>query len=204
MRRTVRRLGGVIVAVVLLVAGSGCVQQKVTGDVITYTYDWWVGVATALGAVAAVIVGWFIITLARPGFVSWLFGIRRFALGLLVGGPVMVVMVIPTVVTHYVQVDADHFEVRHRWWWSPTRHNVRFDQLQAIGVFEGFVKDGEASDSYLDCVSQAGKHEQVELDPLVRRALPNLLKRAEQRGVRVVRVEAPKHGDPGNDEDDDR
>jgi hypothetical protein len=197
MRRTARRVGGVVLAVVLLAGACGCVQQKVHGSTITYTYEWWIVGVTLLGSVSATVAGWCLLQLGRFSLASLVFGVKRTGFGLLIGGPVLALMILPTVFTHYLTVDDDHFEVRHSWWWSPARHNLRFDQLQAIGVFRGFVKDGEASESYLDCVSHAGKHEHVELDPLVLRALPNLLKRAEQRGVKVVTLE------PLDDRDDD-
>jgi hypothetical protein len=57
MRQTSRRLGGAVLAALLLGALSGCVHQRVHDDTVTYTNEWWLAGATVLGAVVAGTVG---------------------------------------------------------------------------------------------------------------------------------------------------
>src|SRR5690242_12701577 len=127
MRRTTRRLGGLVLAALVLGAVSGCVGQKVQGGTITYTFEWWVAIAGGLGAVAAGIVGWFLSDFGTGSVWSY-FSIKRTGWGLMIGAPIMATALLPAVFTNYVKVDDYHFEVRNGWWWSNDVHNLRFDQ----------------------------------------------------------------------------
>ena len=197
MRRTTRRLGRLCLAALVLAAASGCVQQKVQGDTITYTYGLWVAAAGALGAVAAGIVGWFLSDFGTGSVWSY-FSIKRTGWGLMLGAPIMATALLPAVFTNYVKVDDYHFEAKNGWWWSSEKHNLRFDQLQQIDIAQEqhLTRHGTSTTYFFDCVLHSGEHERVQLDPLMTQAVAEILKRAKDRGVDVVDV-------TGEEDDDD-
>jgi hypothetical protein len=200
MRRTARRLGGLVLAALVLGAFSGCVQQKVQGDTITYTYELWVAAAGGLGAVAAGIFGWFLSDFGTGSVWSY-FSIKRTGWGLMIGAPIMATALLPAVFTNYVKVDDYHFEVKNGWWWSDDRHNVRFDQLKEIDLAqeEHLTRRGTSRTYFFDCVRHSGEHERVQLDPLMTQAVAEILQRAKDRGVDVVDI----WGDEDDPEDRD-
>jgi hypothetical protein len=204
MRQTARRFGGTVLAALLLAGASGCVHESVRGDTVTYTYEWWLAGAAALGAVVAAAVGWCLMGLGGSSSWSWFFGIKRTGFGLLIGGPVVAFVLLPTAFTHYAKVDDYHFEVRHGWWWSPTSHTIRFDQLKEIGFSaeERRTRHGRSTIIYLDCISHAGQREEVDMDVLMQQAVADILKRAEQRGVKVVQLEDPDDRDGAPPDED--
>jgi hypothetical protein len=203
MRRTTRRLGTLVLAVLVL-AASGCVKQKVQGDTITYTFETWVAFAGGLGAVAAGIVGWFLSDFGTGSVWSY-FSIKRTGWGLMIGAPVMATALLPAVFTNYVKVDDYHFEAKNGWWWSSEKHNLRFDQLEQIDIAQELrpSRHGTSRMYFFDCVFHSGGHERIELDPLMTEAVAEILKRAKDRGVEVIDIagEEDDDGDPddGND-----
>lgn len=200
MRRTARRLGGLVLAVLALGAASGCIQQKVHGDTITYAFETWVAVAGILGAVAAGVVGWFLTDFGTGSVWSY-YSLKRTGWTLLIWAPVAVTALVPAVFTNYVTVDDYHFEVRNGWWWSNEKHSLRFDQLQQIdiGQQQHMTRRGTTTTYFFDCVLHSGAHEKIQLDPLMTEAVAEILKRAKARGVDVVDV----NGDDDDPEDAD-
>jgi hypothetical protein len=200
MRRTARRLGGLVLAVLVLGAASGCIQQKVHGDTITFAYETWVAAAGVLGAVAAGVVGWFLSDFGTGSVWSY-YSLKRTGWTLLIGAPVAVTALVPAVFTNYVTVDDYHFEVRNGWWWSNEKHSLRFDQLQQIDIAQQQhrTRHGTTTTYFFDCVLHSGGHEKVQLDPLMTEAVAEILKRAKARGVDVVDV----NGEDDDEEDAD-
>jgi hypothetical protein len=204
MRRTTRRLGRLVLAALVLAAASGCIQQRVQGDTITYTYELWVAAAGGLGAVAAGIVGWFLSEFGTGSVWSY-YSIKRTGWGLMLGAPVMATALLPAVFTNYVKVDDYHFEAKNGWWWSSQKHNIRFDQLQQIDIAQQQhpTRHGTSTTYYFDCVLHSGGHQSVELDPLMTRAVAEILKRAKDRGVDVVDVTGEEDEDEAEDDGKD-
>jgi len=200
MRRTTRRLGSLGLAVLVL-AASGCIQQKVQGDTITYTFETWVAFAGGLGAVAAAVVGWFLTDFGTGSVWSY-FSIKRTGWGLLITAPIMATVLIPAVFTNYVKVDDYHFEARNGWWWSSDKHNLRFDQIESIDIAQEQrpTRHGTSRTYFFDCVFHSGEHERIDLDPLMTEAVAEILKRAKDRGVEVVDIT----GEEDEDDPDDR
>ncbi len=195
MRPALRRFGGVILAAFLVCAFAGCVSQSENGGTTTYTYAWWAAVMGVVGMAVSAAVGWYLIGAGYDAPILGPVSVKNTGYALLVGGPLLGVLLVPTVFTHYCKVDDYHFEVQQGWWALPVKYSVRFDQLKGIEFeTEQHIRMPAAAASYyMVCVTHADKRERVELDALMREALDDVLQRAKNRGVRMP--------DSGYDED---
>jgi hypothetical protein len=196
MRPTLRRFGGLILAAFLLCTLAGCVSQSDSDGMTTYTYAWWTAILGAGGAVFSAALGWFLIGSGPDMQLLGPISVRKTGYALLVGGPLLGVLLVPTVFTHYVKVDDQHFEVQQGWWALPVKYNVRFGDLKKIEfeTEQHYRQRTPIASYYMVCVSQGDGRRRVELDALVREALDDVLTKAKMRGVRVP--------DPYHDDDD--
>jgi hypothetical protein len=174
--------GGLVVMVSLLaLAAGGCVDRTVNGDEVGYSFSWWVPVAVLLGALAALPLG-FIICLrsARSA---------RFGWALMILALVLALLVFPSMILDKVKVDVDHFEARYGVWFAPSRPNVRFEdlrELRRVTYTERGRRGRVLTKHKLVCVHNDGHQESVPLDNLLRRAEPDIVERAQAKGVAVT------------------
>jgi hypothetical protein len=174
-----QRFGMLVLAVLVLGAGSGCVSQRIDGGTTIYTFGWWIAPAIILAGVVAAAAGWFLCEYDK-----------RLGYGLLVGVPLALLLFIPALFVNRVTVDDNHFEVTNGWWWSPNRHSIHFDDLEKIDLYEHEhrTRRGTSTSYHIDCLYKSGKHERVNLDLLMQEAAFEIFDRAEQHGVIVPEV----------------
>ena len=175
-----RNRGAVAAAAVgLLFAAGGCVDRSVSGETTTYGYAWWVPVAVLLSALVALPAAFLL--RRRSG---------RASVALFILAPVLAVVVFPAMLLDKVKVDAQHFETHYGVWFSPTKHNVRFDDLRELRLvtYEERGRRGRRTKKQkLVCVHKsAAPQDTVHLGTLVKPAAPEILRRAEEHGVRLT------------------
>ena len=164
--------------VVLFLAG-GCVDRSVSGDQTTYDYAWWVPVVVLLGSLVAFPVG--LLIRKRAG---------RIGIGLMILSPVLAVLVFPAMLLDKVKIDSQHFETHYGFWFAPSKHNVRFADLvemRLVTYQERTRRGGRRTKQKLLCIHKdAAPQETVHLGDLVRHAAPEIMDRAQARGVAVT------------------
>jgi hypothetical protein len=173
-----RRAAASIAVVILLTAG-GCVDRTVSGDSTTYDYSWWVPVVTLLSSLVAFPVG--LVLRKRSG---------RMGGGLMVMAPVLAFLVFPMLLLDKVKVDAQHFEDRYGFWFAPSTHNVRFDDLKEMRLVTYQVRTrrgGRSTKQKLVCIHKtAAPQDTIQLGTLVKEAAPEILRRAGEHGVTIT------------------
>ena len=173
------RLAAVSIATGILLGAGGCVDTTVSGDATTYDYSWWVPLVTLVSSLVAFPIG--LVMRKRSG---------RIGGGLMVMSPVLAFLVFPMLLLDKVKVDAQHFEDRYGFWFAPSRHNVRFDDLKEIRLVtyqQRTRRGGRTTKQKLVCIHKnAGTQDTVQLGTLVKEAAPEILRRAGERGVTIT------------------
>ncbi len=164
----------ILVAALMLCFLAGCYEHVSRGNESIYRFEWWLGPAIIAGGILAVPVSWFLR--------KWKWGFV-----LLVMGPILLVIVAPSLYSDRVLIDDDRFEARYGFWFSPTIQQVRFADLREIRYVAVRVHRGR-TDYELHCVNDAGKVDVVPAGDLVINAVPEILARAKARGVRIVEL----------------
>jgi hypothetical protein len=173
---TVRRLWGIFLGVGLL-AASGCITRESLGDEVVYSFPTWMVVLTVVAGVAAVPVGWLVTRKNR--LAGWM---------VMVLGPPAAGLFAPMLASDRVAFDADHFEARYGFWWSPSEFNIRFADVQEIRwvTKEGSSRGRQTYSHFLDCVMKSGRTQQVSVGTVMQEAVDEILARARARGVPVI------------------
>jgi hypothetical protein len=173
------RLAAVSIATVILLSAGGCVDRSVNGDATTYDYSWWVPVLTLVSSLVAFPIG--LVLRKRSG---------RIGGGLMVMAPVLAFLVFPMLLLDKVKVDAQHFEDRYGFWFAPSRHNVRFDDLKEMRLVtyqQRTRRGGRTTKQKLVCIHKnAAPPDTVQLGTLVKEAAPEILRRAGEHGVTIT------------------
>jgi hypothetical protein len=153
---------------------AGCYERSVEGAASVYGFADWVRMLVIVGGLIGVPVGWLLRRWSdRLGFV--LMGLS----------PILLIIVAPGLFNDRVVVDAEHSEARYGFWFAPSDHHVRFDDLQQIRYV--LVRDSRGRGSYeLQCQTRLGDVVTVHAGDLVSKAVPEILERARARGVPVV------------------
>jgi hypothetical protein len=175
-----RRYGTTLAGVGLLaLTAGGCVDRNVDGDHVTYAFSWWVWASVLVGALVAFPLG--LVLRRRSGRYGW---------ALLILAPLGLFVLWPALILDRVKVDSEHFEARYGIWVSPNRHDLRFDDVQQIRLvtYEERTRRGKRTKQKLVCTTRDGRAVTVHLGDLVKRAAPEILDRAEARGVPIAEV----------------
>jgi hypothetical protein len=158
----------------------GCVRRHVEGDVTTYATEPWAIAATAIGAVAAVVAGWYI---RRK---------KKWRGYLLLGGGVLVLCTtVPGLSMSRTLVDPDHVE----WNRGFLRYSFRFDDLARIDHTIRKTPIGRTIQDvhHLDYIRKTGEATHIQVEPGSNRylqdAIPEILRRARDRGVQCTETE---------------
>jgi hypothetical protein len=180
MRNTNRgRLAAVAIVLLLGLGTGGCVDRSVSGDTTTFDYAWWVPVTTLLSGLILFPAG--LVVRKRSG---------RLGGAMLIFGPVLALLVFPMVLLDKVKVDAQHFEDRYGFWFAPTKHNVRFDDLKEMRLVtyqERGRRGRKTTKQKLVCIHRsAAPQDTVQLGTLVKEAAPEILRRAGEHGVTIT------------------
>ena len=156
---------------------AGCYQKVSDKEELVFSFQAWVPLLVALAGMAAIPVG--IVFIARK---------RRFwGICLAVAGPLAAVAIAPGMYLDRVVVNQEGFYSRHGFWWNPTVHNIRYDELTLVRlVVEEKMSRGRKTYSYyFDCSFKQGRQERVPLGDIMREALPEIAERFRQHGVPV-------------------
>jgi len=163
----------VLVGVLALCLISGCYEHVSRGNQSLYRFAWWVGPMVIVGGILGVLIGW----LLRKRSQTW--GVL-----LMVMAPVLLVIVAPAMYSDHVLIDDEHFETRYGFWFSPAKHNLRFEDLREIRYVA--VPGSRGSTNHeLHCIANTGQTSVVHAGDLVRNTVPEILARAKARGVIV-------------------
>lgn len=138
--------------------------------------EWWTGALCIAGGVIAIPAGLVV------------FRKNRWTGGLLVlGGLAVLGVLAPSMYADEPWVDADHFEARYGFWWSPTRHNIRFDDLREIQIVAKtkMTRRGKQTSYELHCAKKSGGTEIVHVGTIMGEAGGEILDRAEEKGVPI-------------------
>src|SRR3954468_11967733 len=100
MRLTTNFARGAALEAILLL--TGCVDKTVKGQTSVYSFASWVITLVFFGGMAAIPVGW----MARKASV-------RLLIAGIIGGPVLLIILLPGVLLDKCKVDAQHFEGRY-------------------------------------------------------------------------------------------
>jgi len=179
MPRTPRLL--FMACILLPFAATGCVERNVEGNSAVYTFPTWLSYAVGAASLVLVPVGLLVL--------KW-----RKALGiiLMIGGPLLAVFVAPSFGYDKVVVDPDHFELRTGFWFSPTQHNVRFDDVTSMTIREEvrYNRGRKNYSYYLDCAKKQGGVEAVPVGDVMKKAIDEITQRSEEKGIRVTEKRA--------------
>ncbi|HYH69173.1 MAG TPA: hypothetical protein VD866_31050 [Urbifossiella sp.] len=159
-------------------AVAGCYQKVAEGTTLVYSCQPWLPVLLVVAGVAAVPLG------------VWVFRrkSRMWGVVLAVAGPVAAGVVGPTMFLDRVMVTDDGFTSRHGFWWSPSVHEVRYDDLANVRLVEE-ERSGRRGKNYsyfFDCTFKSCKQERVPLGDVMREALPEIAVRFREHDVPVA------------------
>lgn len=95
-------------------------------------------------------------------------------------------------VAYEVKVDGEHFEDVSGDIWAPIRRNIRFESLRemhidskwSLGIRRGIPYPSH--EGFLVVVYHAGQQEKIKVGGLLEYALPEIVRRARDKGIRIV------------------
>ncbi len=155
-----------------LVFLTGCTEETVEGSKLTVKFATWVPIAVILGGIAAGVGGFF---LKRYN--------TKYGWTLLVLGPVMAVIVGPGMLKDHLIVDDDHFELETGFWFMPTKHSIRFDEIRSIEIKE--EPNGKSTKVTMYCRKNNNEMVAVPVGDLMKQgALDRIVQRAKSKGFR--------------------
>lgn len=175
------RRTGTLVFAVACIALTGCVSKSTNGAATTYKFEWWIPTLITLVGLGALLLGVLFLTMKKiqNGLISAIIG-----LGVLMFGPAMFF--------DKVVVDPDHFELRTGFWFSPTAHNIKFDNVASINgsMEESRGRRGRKNTSfYLNFTLKSGGSEKVPVGDMMKRGpYDDIVVVATLRGIPVTGV----------------
>jgi hypothetical protein len=157
---------------------AGCYRKASEDGGLVFSLQPWGPLLVVLAGLAAVPVG--IVFFMRKR--------RLQGVCLAIAGPIAVVAIAPTMFLDRVVVNRDGFCSRHGFWWNPTIHQVRYDELAQVRLsFEQRTgsRGRQEYTFYFDCSLKSGKTERVPLGDVIRQALPEIAEHFRQHGVTI-------------------
>src|SRR5262249_17743566 len=163
---TMRRRLSWLVAASCCILMVGCYQKTSTDAALEFVFRPWVRLTIVLAGLAAVPAG--VVLMARNQ--------RFWGICLAIAGPVGAGVVAPGMYLDRVVVSETGFYSRHGFWWSPTIHEIRYDELKVVNVVveEKAGRRGKTYSYYFDCALKSGNRERVPLGDIMREALPEI------------------------------
>lgn len=166
--------GALLLAALTLCCFSGCYERIANGNESVYRFVWWLGPAVIVGGILGMPSGWYLR--------QWS---PKLGFGLLVMAPLLLLVIAPAMYRDRVLIDDEHFEASYGFWFNPTVHNLRFDELREVQYVELRGRRGRTNYE-LRCQSKSGQSSVVHAGDLVRNAVLEILERAKANGVHVV------------------
>jgi hypothetical protein len=108
---------------------------------------------------------------------------------LIIGGPLALAILVPAFFLDRVTVNPERFRLVTGFWFAPTVHDVRFDDLSAIEVIgeERHTRSGTRMSYYLLCHRKTGGAEKVPVGDLMKQgATDRILQVARGKGIHVA------------------
>ncbi len=167
-----------LVSVLSLVLVSGCYERVSQGNQAIYRFAWWMGPAVIVGGILGMPIGWFLRSVNK-----------KWGFALMVLSPLALILVAPAMYSDRVVVDDQHFEAKYGIWFKPNEQSVRFDDLREIRYMATKGNRGRVNYS-LHCITKTGETRIVPAGDLVKNTVPEILEKAEAKGVNIV-VEGP-------------
>lgn len=161
----------------LLALLTGCTKESTEGSLTTVQFAFWV---QAVGIVVTLMIVGVGIALIRH---SRLLG----AILLIVLLP-LPALIVPGLLLDRVRVDDDRFTLRTGFWFSPTKHDIRYEDLKMMRAYTVTkrARRGTSTSYYLDCQQKDGSVVRVPLGDLMRSCRSRIQEKAVMKGVVVV------------------
>jgi hypothetical protein len=154
---------------------SGCYKETVTGDVTTITYAWWVTLLALVCGVGAIAVGWAIRENEELERLCW---------GLIGGGSLLLLIVVPITFRNKVAVDPQHVASTSGFWFFGSSNDIKFVDIHRMELHS---KASRRSISYyLLCFKRQGGKVEVPVGDLVKPVLPQIIAMAVTNNVEFV------------------
>lgn len=169
-----RRTTFLLLAFLTLVLVPGCYELSIQGNTSVYHFASWLGPTVIILGLLGIPAGWL---LSR-----W---IAKWGYTMSVVCVVALIIVAPAMYCDEVVIDDDHFEAKYGFWFNPSKHDVTFGDLQEIRYVER-VDNRNKTQIDLECVRQNGSVDRVHAGDLVIKAVPEILRRARQKGVPIT------------------
>lgn len=99
---------------------SGCIRKETQGDLSIYTFETWVG-ASIIVVGLAVTVG--AILFRKSGAGAWITAVVAL---------VLTIVLAPMMFMDFVKVDKEHLESNWGFWFAPSKHDIRFDDVAKV------------------------------------------------------------------------
>lgn len=138
----------------LPVALAGCVKQVTQGSETTFTYELWLPALLLVGGIVAAPAGWALKRhSARLGWV------------LVILGPILALLVAPSIYSDQVVVNDDFFRIHTGLWAASNDETIRFADLQSVQVTEEtkITRRGKRTSTYLLCNLKGGGQKKIGL-----------------------------------------
>lgn len=155
---------------------AGCYQRATEGNDAVFSFQAWVPLCVVLVGLAAV----------PAGLVMFARNQKVWGVIVALGGPILAGVIAPGMFLDRVIVNEDGFYSRHGFWWSPSIHKIRYDDLSEVilVVEESTGRRGRKSYSYyFDCNFKSGSQERVPLGDIMREALPEISQQIRNHNV---------------------
>jgi hypothetical protein len=167
-----------LLAFMLLVVCSGCTVEKKDGDTSTFTYEFWIPLVMIFGGAAVAVGGFFLRNF-------W----ERMGWGMMILGCIGTILVGPGMFLEYATVSPEEFKLRTGFWFYPTSHTVRYDNISGIQVTseEKRGRRGRKTKSfYLVCGLKSGGQEKIPVGDLMKEgAAERMLQMADSKQIPV-------------------
>src|SRR5438045_2420870 len=160
---------------------AGCVDQSPQGSGTVYTFAWWALALQVVGGLAMIGVG------------VWQFrsSVWRSVI-IIVAGVVIIAFIFPGMLRDRVVVDDDHFERVHGWLGESTTEGMQFAELKSITLVVETKQGGGGPTKVYSRLweKKAGGREQIAMGDLLKAARPQIVEKAQRKGVQLIGFDA--------------
>ena len=165
-----------VLLIILLVFGPGSIRAVKDGSTTTYSGSLLLPIIFAIMGVMACLAG--VMYLRQPGFFFRAVGVVLFLIG------IYCLFNSPTGLNHRVIVTSEYFFHRIGSWYSPAEAKVEFDSVVYMTIEETGADDQGHKRYELQCFEkQGGEKIRIPIHDLMRKALPEILKKAVHHDV---------------------
>ncbi len=156
--------------------GTGCTDVSRNGEDLTAKFALWVPLVFSLVGLAIAPLGWLLRKKSA-----------RFGYGMLIGGPLLLLVVVPMFLNDRVTLEGDRFELRTGFWFAPTVRDIDLTTVQSIEVLIETKRKrrGSSEEATLLFYDQDGGPVEVPVGTLMDEVYEDLLIGFESRGIPI-------------------